>query len=205
MRPSITSPLILASTSPYRRRLLERLGLTFTCVPPRTDESPGLDEHPDALARRLSDAKARAVSVIHPDAIVIGSDQVAALPDDGRGNKDNYSLLGKPGTPAVAREQLQRCAGKSVEFYTGVSLAHNDLVLEQRCVITRVTFRNVSCAQISAYVERDQPLDCAGSFRWEGLGISLFTAISSADPTALEGLPLISTCSMLENIGIYPL
>ena len=199
MNPPTALPLILASTSPYRRRLLERLGLAFCCVAPETDETPGLNEAPEGLARRLSDAKALAVSSAHPDALVIGGDQVAAL----LSRHANEGFLGKPGSIARAEEQLGRCSGRRVEFYTAVSLACNDAILAQRCVPTTVTFRTLSAAQISAYVVRDQPLDCAGSFRWEGLGISLFSAISSDDPTALEGLPLIATCDMLQSAGVY--
>ncbi|MFT4768684.1 MAG: septum formation protein [Glaciecola sp.] len=190
------TPLILASTSPYRRRLLERLELAFTCAAPETDETPRPGEAPDALACRLGDAKALAVAALHPESVVLGSDQVAALPS---------MILGKPGSFSVAQQQLRLCSGQSVEFYTAVSLAQRDTVIAQRCVRTTVRFRSLANAEIIDYVRRDEPLDCAGSFRWEGLGICLFKSLESDDPTALEGLPLIATCDMLRSVGLYPL
>lgn len=188
--------LILASTSPYRRRLLERLEVPFTCEAPNTDETPLPGETPDALARRLGDAKALAISRLHPDAYVLGSDQVAAL---------SSSVLGKPGTIARAKEQLRRCSGQSVRFFTALSMAHQGAIVAQCCVPTTVKFRMLADIEISDYIRREEPLDCAGSFRWEGLGISLFTALESDDPTALEGLPLIATCEMLNTIKLNPL
>ncbi|WP_238549413.1 Maf family protein [Congregibacter litoralis] len=185
-----SSPLILASTSPYRKRLLERLGIPFQCVSPETDETPRKNEPPEALAARLADAKALAVSESHPLAIVLGSDQVAA-----RGE----ILLGKPGSIAAAQKQLALCSGESVSFYTAVSLARGGKVIARHCVPTLVTFRALTDRQIAEYVDRERPLDCAGSFRWEGLGICLFTALESTDPTALEGLPLIATCDLLNS------
>lgn len=182
--------LILASTSPYRRALLERLQIPFTCVDPKTNESPKVSEAPDRLARRLADEKALAVSALHPDALVLGSDQVAAL--DGQ-------FMSKPGSIDLAEEQLRRSSGRSVCFYTAVSLAKNANVMGQRCVETVVTFRHLSDTEITDYVLRERPLDCAGSFRWEGLGICLFSALESDDPTALEGLPLIASCDLLKN------
>ncbi|EED33015.1 septum formation protein Maf [gamma proteobacterium NOR5-3] len=193
--PSHT-PLILASTSPYRRRLLERLEIPFTCEAPETDETPLTGEPPDELACRLGDAKALAVSASHPGAYVLGSDQVAAL---------SSTLLGKPGTIAAAQNQLRRCSGQSVDFFTAVSLAHQGAIVARRSVHTAVRFRSLSSDEITDYVQREEPLDCAGSFRWEGLGICLFSALHSNDPTALEGLPLIATCDMLISIGVYPL
>ncbi|WOJ94169.1 nucleoside triphosphate pyrophosphatase [Congregibacter variabilis] len=185
--------LILASTSPYRRRLLERLEIAFSCIAPETDETPLPGEAPDALARRLGDAKALAVSAQFPDSYVLGSDQVASL---------SSAILGKPGSIVKAEEQLRRCSGQSVRFFTAVSLAHQGVTIASRCVVTRVRFRTLSDAEVADYVRREEPLDCAGSFRWEGLGICLFTALESDDPTALEGLPLIATCDMLKSTNI---
>ncbi|WP_439100868.1 Maf family protein [Congregibacter sp.] len=194
---TITAPsLILASTSPYRKRLLERLALPFHCVSPETDETPRVDEPPEALAGRLADAKALAVSRSHPNAAVLGSDQVAAL---------GTVLLGKPGSICAAQEQLGRCSGQSVSFYTAVTLARSGEVVARRCVPTVVRFRTLTDHQIAQYVDRERPLDCAGSFRWEGLGICLFTALESTDPTALEGLPLIATCDLLSAQGVAAL
>ncbi len=193
MMDSSPPKLILASTSPYRRRLLERLQLPFSCLPPEVEETPLKDESPAALARRLASEKARAVSRSFPTALVIGSDQVAAL--DG-------NSLGKPGTSANACEQLRACSGRSVHFHTAVSLARGGQEVELACIDTQVSFRSLTDAQIADYVEREQPLDCAGSFRWEALGIALFTCLKSTDPTALEGLPLIETVNMLKRQGI---
>jgi septum formation protein len=184
--------LILASTSPYRRQLLERLQLPFSCIAPGVDEAPAIDEAPEQLALRLGRAKALAVAHQAPDARVLGSDQVAWLPP---------TLLGKPGTSAAACAQLALCSGQTVTFYTSVVLAQDQTVLGERCVCTSVQFRALSEAMIARYVALEQPLDCAGSFRWEGLGICLFTALRSDDPTALEGLPLIATCDLLRSAG----
>jgi len=148
LKPS-EAGLILASTSPYRRRLLERLQIPFACVAPRSDETPLSGELPQALARRLADTKALAVSALHPDALVLGSDQVAAL--DGQ-------AMNKPGSIEVAKEQLQRSSGRVVTFYTAVSIAKGARVSEQRCVQTIVRFRDLSNTQISDYVHRETPL-----------------------------------------------
>ncbi|MFK8042894.1 Maf family protein [Congregibacter sp.] len=196
MEPSQSTTLILASTSLYRRRLLERLAIPFSCVDPETDETADKDESPEALARRLGDAKALAVSNMYPDAIVIGSDQVAAR---------STQRMGKPGSVPAAEAQLRLCSGQTIHFFTAVSFARNGHVVAQRCVPTTVRFRELSAAEISDYVQREQPLDCAGSFRWEGLGICLFTSLESDDPTALEGLPLIATCDELKKLEINPL
>lgn len=185
--------LVLASTSVYRRRLLERLQVPFSCIAPQTDETPLPGETAEILASRLSDAKALSVSIQHPASYVLGSDQVAAL---------SSTILGKPGTAAKAEEQLQSCSGQSVRFFTAVSLACHGRIIARRCVPSTVRFRCLSSTEINDYVRREEPLDCAGSFRWEALGISLFTALESNDPTALEGLPLIATCTMLKNAGI---
>lgn len=184
--------LILASTSRYRRSLLERLQLPFRCEAPEVDEQARPGEAPEALAQRLAAEKARAVSRRHPGALVLGSDQVASL--DGQ-------ALGKPGNPVNACAQLRASSGRALHFHTAVSIARAGVELDSCCVDTLVHFRQLSTAQIEDYVEREQPLDCAGSFRWEALGIALFTSLESTDPTALQGLPLIETISMLEKSG----
>ncbi len=192
----MTPALILASTSTYRRQLLERLGLPFESVAPGVDETPQQEEAPEILAQRLAQAKALAVSRLHGEALVIGSDQTAAV---------EGVLLGKPGTRDRAIAQLRACGGRTVRFYTAVALCLGGRLVEESCIDTRVSFRDLGTREIESYVDRDQPLDCAGSFRWEGLGITLFKGLESSDPTALEGLPLISVANMLRNQGINPL
>lgn len=192
----MTTPrtLVLASSSRYRQGLLQRLGLPFDCSVPDIDESPRADETPSALALRLAETKAQVIARQRPGALVIGSDQVAQL--DG-------TILGKPGDEATARAQLARASGRQVEFSTAVALVDgsNGTVL-RHVDRTVVRFRALSSAEIAAYVTRDQPLDCAGSFRSEGLGVVLFEQISSEDPTALVGLPLIAVTRMLRQLGI---
>jgi septum formation protein len=187
--------LILASTSPYRQRLLARLQLPFTTVAPGTNETPLPEEAPAALAERLARAKARDVANGHPEALVIGSDQVATL--DGR-------FLGKPGDHSTATDQLRACAGREVVFFTGLALycAANEIDL-RHVEPFRVRFRPLSDEQIDFYLRAEQPYDCAGSFKCEGLGISLFEAMDGADPSSLEGLPLIALTTMLTTAG-YP-
>lgn len=188
--------LILASTSPYRRQLLQRLQLPFTCEPPGTDETPLANETPAALAQRLACAKAQSVSETHPDALVIGSDQVAALENQ---------LLHKPGDHRRATRQLQACSGQNVVFHTGLCLMRAQDSLCLSCVIPfEVQFRVLSDLQIQRYLERDQPYDCAGSFKVESLGITLFERMAGEDPTALEGLPLIALTSLLQRAGVSP-
>jgi septum formation protein len=186
--------LVLGSTSVYRRELLNRLHLPFTVEAPHVDELPLPGEGPDPLARRLAEAKARAVAQRHPEAIVIGSDQVADL--DGE-------PLGKPGNHANAVEQLTRMSGRTVVFHTALSVvclatgfAQHDLAP------VRVRFRELTREEIEAYLRKEQPYDCAGSAKSEGLGIALLDAIDSDDPTALVGLPLIRTCRMLRAAGL---
>lgn len=185
--------LILASTSPYRRRLLERLGQPFTCEAPQVDETPAADENAADLATRLAIAKAAAVAARHPGAWVLGSDQVASL---------DHSVLGKPGDHATAHAQLRASSGREVVFDTAVSLQGPGFA-ENRRVSTTVAFRELTAAQIDTYLAQDQPFDCAGSFKWECLGIALFRHLRGDDPTALEGLPLIATCDLLAAAG-YP-
>jgi len=187
--------LVLASTSPYRRELLARLCLPFDTARPEVDESPLSGETPTALAARLAEAKAAAIARPGSDAWVIGSDQVAEL--DG-------APLGKPGDAARARDQLAAMAGRAVRFHTAVCLGHGDGRRLRAMDTTTVRFRPLTGAEIARYVAAEQPLDCAGSFKAEGLGISLFEAIDSRDPTALIGLPLIATARLLREAG-FPL
>lgn len=186
--------IILGSASPYRGELLARLGLPFLQRAARVDEDPAVGEHPADLAQRLAVAKARAVGAGHPDAVVIGSDQTAEC---------GGVTLGKPGGFAKAREQLLHLAGRSARFYTAVALldTRSDHLLCDLAV-TEVRFRQLSEAEIGAYLHREKPYDCAGSFKAEGLGIALFEAIHSDDPTALIGLPLIRVRSLLQKLGV---
>ncbi|MDJ0861832.1 MAG: nucleoside triphosphate pyrophosphatase [Gammaproteobacteria bacterium] len=185
--------LILASTSPFRRQLLERLGVPFSTVNPEVDESRLEGESAEDLVRRLAEAKARSVATHQPHAMVIGSDQVAVLGD---------RILGKPGNKERAVAQLTACAGRRVQFLTGLCVADvaSDRV-QVDIVPYSVTFRSLSPAQILAYVEREEPYNSAGSFRSEGLGIALFERMSGEDPTALVGLPLIRLVAMLQAAG----
>jgi septum formation protein len=184
--------LILASTSVYRRGLLERLGLPFSTARPEVDETPLVGEAPDALAVRLARAKAEAVGAQAGDAWTIGSDQVAEL--------DGWPL-GKPGTPANAIAQLRAMSGREVRFLTALCLAGPDGRRLEVLDVTTVRFRTLGDDEIARYVERERPLDCAGSFKCEGLGIALFDAIDNRDPTALVGLPLIATARLLREAG----
>jgi septum formation protein len=189
--------LILASTSRYRRELLQRLRLSFDVVAPAVDETPLPGESPAALAGRLALAKARAVARLEHGAIVIGSDQVAEL--DGR-------ALGKPGTHERALEQLRALRSRSVVFHTAVAVVRADVGFE-RCESAPVTvrFRALSDAEIERYLRAEQPYDCAGSAKCETLGIALTESITSDDPTALVGLPLIRTSALLRAAGLDPL
>lgn len=183
--------LILASTSRYRRELLERLRVPFTVVAPETDESQLPGELPRAIAIRLSLAKAQAVAAQHPQAFVIGSDQVADL---------NGQAIGKPLTHSAAILQLQRMSGETLLFHSGVALVGPGFE-QVLCVPISVTFRHLSADTIEHYLRAEQPYDCAGSAKSEGLGIALTSRIESDDPTALIGLPLITVCSLLESAG----
>lgn len=189
--------LVLASTSRYRRELLSRLTLSFTTHAPNVDETPIAGESPDATAVRLARSKALVVALAHPNAVVIGSDQVA----DFEGLR-----LDKPGTRARAIAQLEAVSGRTVEFRTAVCVAVDggERVFEA-LVPTRVTFRAFDRARAERYVDIEQPLDCAGSAKAEGLGIALIAAIVGDDPTALIGLPLIATVSLLQQAGVDPL
>ncbi|HEX2545297.1 MAG TPA: Maf family nucleotide pyrophosphatase [Ramlibacter sp.] len=187
--------LVLGSTSVYRRELLSRLRLPFDVEPPHVDETPGAGEAPADLARRLAAAKAAAVAAKHPDAVVIGSDQVADL--DGE-------PLGKPGNHANAMAQLRRMRGRTVVFQTALSVMCLDNGFVQHDLApVRVRFRSLEDNEIEAYLRAEQPYDCAGSAKSEGLGIALLEAIDSDDPTALIGLPLIRTSRMLRAAGLH--
>jgi MAF protein len=197
--------IILASTSPYRRRLLERLQIPFRCLPPDVDERRLAGESPAAMASRLALAKARAVALHYPDALVIGSDQVAALEaTDAGGAATAAIVLGKPGSHMAARAQLKASAGRVVCFYTGVAVCVAASGFERFHVEPfRAYFRELDDKSIENYLSREQPYDCAGSFKWEGLGIALFERLEGRDPTSLEGLPLIALTDLLAAAG-YP-
>jgi len=185
--------LLLASTSSYRNKLLQRLQIPFECRAPRVEETPLPGEAPGALARRLASLKADAVASGAADTWVLGSDQVASI--DG-------SIIGKPGDHHRAAAQLRASSGKQVAFYTAVALVnHSRDYTRDELVITRVNFRTLGDPEIDAYLRADTPYDCAGSFKCEALGIALFESIQSDDPTALEGLPLIATCRLLRDAG----
>jgi septum formation protein len=187
-------PLILGSTSVYRRELLERLRLPFDVVAPHVDETPQPNESPPALAERLAMAKALAVAKLHPRAVVIGSDQVADL--DGE-------PLGKPGNHARAVLQLQRMRGRTVIFQTAVAVVCLETgFAEQALAPVHVRFRLMSDHAIETYLQAEQPYDCAGSAKSEGLGIALLESIDNQDPTALVGLPLIHTGRLLRAAGV---
>lgn len=188
--------LILASTSPYRRELLQRLRLPFDVIAPEADEQPLAGETAAATSERLAVAKAMAVACHHPDAIVIGSDQVAEC--DGQ-------ALGKPHTHARAAAQLQRMSGRSVVFHTAVAVVRGDALLGCERVPVKVDFRVLSAEDIETYLQLDRPYDCAGSAKCETLGIALLERIVSDDPTALIGLPLIATARLLRAAGVDPL
>jgi septum formation protein len=191
--PSARS-IVLGSTSLYRRDLLSRLRLPFTVEPPHVDETPRPGEAPADLARRLAAAKAAAVAQQHPQAIVIGSDQVADL--DGE-------PLGKPGDHGNAVAQLRRMSGRTVVFQTALTVMCRDSGFAQHDLApVRVRFRTLDDAEIASYLRAEQPYDCAGSAKSEGLGIALLESIDSDDPTALVGLPLIRTCRMLRAAGV---
>lgn len=191
-------PLLLASSSPYRRSLLERLGLPFTSASPDIDESPLQGESGEALATRLAESKARALADRFPDHWIIGSDQVACLPDG--------SLLSKPGTHDKATRQLRQSSGQTVLFLTGLALLDSDSgEIISLCEPFNVRFRDLTDEEIEAYLRLEKPYDCAGSFKMEGLGITLFDALEGRDPNSLVGLPLIALNGLLRQWGRNPL
>lgn len=189
-----TPLIILASGSTYRRQLLEKLQIPFLVASPDIDETGGAGESAQALVARLALAKASALRSTYPHALIIGSDQVALLDEQ---------ILTKPGTHTNARAQLQQCSGRSVTFLTGLCLLNSASGGARQAVVsTRVSFRALSAEQIEHYLLREQPYDCAGSFKAEGLGIALFSAIASDDPSSLIGLPLIELTRMLDAEGV---
>ena len=191
-------PLLLASSSRYRKALLERLSLPFTCASPNIDESPQQGESGNSLATRLAESKARALADRFPGHWIIGSDQVACLPDG--------SVLSKPGNHEQATNQLRQSSGHRVLFLTGLALLDADSgKIESVCEPYNVRFRNLTDQEIEAYLQQEQPYDCAGSFKMEGLGITLFDALEGRDPNSLVGLPLIALNDMLRRWGRNPL
>jgi len=191
-------PLLLASSSRYRHELLARLGLPFSSASPDIDESPIAGEPPVDLALRLAESKARALAPMYPDHWIIGSDQVAALPDGTR--------LSKPGNYQNAYEQLARSSGQSVIFLTGLALLDaSSGTLQTHCEQFTAHFRDLSAEEIDAYLRKEAPYDCAGSFKMEGLGITLFRELQGRDPNSLIGLPLIALTDMLTRWDRNPL
>jgi septum formation protein len=193
MKTTTRLPLVLASTSPFRKELLQRLAIPFETAAPDVDESPRADDTPAALVRRLSGAKARAIGKLR-QGLIIGSDQVATTGND---------ILGKPGTHPRAIEQLRYLSGRLVTFHTGLCLLNSVTDEVQLDVIPyKVQFRQLEEGQIERYLQADQPYNCAGSFKSEGLGITLFERMDGDDPSALIGLPLIRLTSMLAAAGV---
>lgn len=186
--------LVLGSTSPFRRQLLEKLGLPFDTASPETDETPLDNESPEQLVARLAEAKARAVASQYPEGLIIGSDQVAV---------NAGAILGKPHTHEVAMQQLHNASGKHVRFLTGLCLynAAKD-VAQVEVVPFDVVFRQLSGEMIDNYLKAEQPYNCAGSFKSEAMGIALFERLEGEDPNTLIGLPLIRLVRMLENEGM---
>ncbi|MDT8404207.1 nucleoside triphosphate pyrophosphatase [Sulfuriflexus sp.] len=189
-----TLPLVLGSTSPFRRELLQKLGLPFETAAPDIDESRQENESPEQLVARLAEAKARVVARKFPQALIIGSDQVAVNAGE---------ILGKPLTHARAVQQLQNASGKTVRFLTGLCL-YNSATDRTQCEVVPfdVVFRKLTLEQIENYLTREQPYQCAGSFKSEALGIALFERLEGEDPNSLIGLPLIRLVRMLENEGV---
>ena len=186
--------LVLASSSPYRRELLQRLRLPFSVGIPNVDETPLAEESPRDTSLRLAIAKARALAPSHPNALIIGSDQVALL---------NGQQLGKPGTHARATAQLRAMRGQSLRFHTALCLLNSATGIEHHAVdITEVHMRDYSDAEIERYLQAEQPYDCAGSAKSEGYGITMIAALRGDDPNALVGLPLIRLVSMLHAEGV---
>lgn len=189
--------LVLASTSPFRRQLLEKLGLPFECVAPEVDETPHDGESPRHLVLRLAQAKAQAMAERYPQHLIIGSDQVCLLGGE---------ITGKPKTEENARRQLSLASGNIVTFYTGLALYNSATgALQTECEPFDVHFRHLSEQEIDDYVRKERPLHCAGSFKCEGLGIALFERLEGRDPNTLIGLPLIALCQMLRREERNPL
>ncbi len=192
--PALSRPVVLGSTSRYRRELLERLRIPFSVTAPEVDETPMTGESPRNLALRLALAKAQAVAALHPEAVVIGSDQVADLAGQP---------LGKPCEHARAVQQLRQMRGQTVIFQTALAVVCRATGFEAVDLAeVRVVFRDLSDAEIEAYLQAEKPYDCAGSAKSEGLGIALLESIDNDDPTALVGLPLIRTARLLRQAGV---
>ena len=191
-------PLLLASSSAYRKQLLEKLQLPFTCASPNIDESIQLDESPHNYVQRLAIEKAKALNDDFPNHIIIGSDQCAVLEANGQ-----QHVLGKPHTVENAIQQLSQASGQSVTFLTGLCV-YNSATQQEISLVEPfiVHFRNLTLPQIERYIDQEKPLDCAGSFKSEGLGIRLFSALEGRDPNSLIGLPLIALVDLLEQQGI---
>ncbi|WP_459863483.1 Maf family protein [Endothiovibrio diazotrophicus] len=197
----MTLPLVLASTSPFRREVLSKLGLPFETASPDVDESALTGESPEMLVARLSEAKARAVAGLHPEALIIGSDQVAVLATDA-----GVEVLGKPGDHPRAALQLRRLSGHRVTFLTGLCLYNSAADRAQGVVEPfHVHFRELSEDMIERYLQAEQPYNCAGSFKSEALGIVLFDRLEGDDPNALIGLPLIRLVRLLEEEDVHVL
>lgn len=189
--------ILLASTSAYRQQLLAKLHLPFICAAPQTDETPLPGESAEALVLRLAAAKAQALSIAYPDHLIIGSDQVCVIQDQ---------IIGKPYTEENACRQLRKASGHKITFYSGLALYNSrSKRLQTLCEPFHVHFRALTDSDIAAYIRLEQPLDCAGSFKSEGLGIALFDRLEGRDPNALIGLPLIALLEMLRVEGINPL
>lgn len=190
----MTANLILASSSPFRKELLNRLNVAFECHSPEVDESLLSEESADSYVRRLAVAKAQKLAMDFPGAIIIGSDQCAVLGDE---------ILGKPGNHLKALEQLKKAQGKTVVFHTGLCVLQPSSSFQQvDNILFRVNFRNLSDRQLEHYLRTEEPYQCAGSFKSEGYGVALFSKMTGDDPTALIGLPLIRLTHMLEQAGI---
>ncbi len=191
---SASPPLVLASTSRHRCHLMERLGMPFTAAAPGVDETRRFREPVEQLVKRLSRAKAEAVAAAHPGALIIGSDQAAEREGE---------VLGKPGDHATAVAQLKAASGKYMKFHTGLCVIDTrDGRIQEYTDVTRVAFRKLTDAEIERYLQAEKPYDSAGSFKSEGLGITLFEGIESSDPSALIGLPLIALCRFLRAAGV---
>ncbi|MBC8954174.1 nucleoside triphosphate pyrophosphatase [Xenorhabdus sp. PB62.4] len=190
-------PIVLSSTSVYRRLLLEKIGLPFTCASPDIDESPQENESPENLVMRLAQAKACSLQLNYSNHLIIGSDQVCVL--------DN-KITGKPHNFENAFIQLQKASGKCVTFYTGITLLNSKTGnIDTRCELFNVYFRELTETEIISYLNKEKPFNCAGSFKSEGLGITLFERLDGKDPNTLIGLPLITLTDMLIRQGINPL
>ncbi len=186
--------LILASTSPFRKEILKKLDLSFKAIPPDCDETAFPGESHKTLVMRLSEAKARSLANREPNALIIGSDQVADLENE---------MLTKPHTHDVAIEQLKKCSGQTVVFHTGLCLLDTEKnICQVDSVVSAVKFRELTELQIERYLIREQPYHCAGSFKSEGLGITLFEQLIGDDPNALIGLPMIRLCDMFAKVGV---